>query len=97
MTLETAIAETVYHFTKFAMDSHDPARREDMRVLLGNINAKFDDLPDDSTRASPLHKTSYVHRQAFDLERRSDNSDGIVYSSVRMAEGSAPRHFGRMS
>jgi RES domain len=87
MTLETAIAETIYHFTKFAMDSHDPARREDMRVLLGNINATFDDLPDDLTRASLLHKTSYVHSQAFGLERRSDNSDGIVYPSVRHGGG----------
>ena len=82
MTLETAIAETIYHFSTFAMDSHDPARREDMRVLLGNINATYDDLPDDS-RASLLSKTSYADSQPFALERRSGNSDGIVYPSVR--------------
>ena len=39
--LNTAIAETVYHFEAFARAAHDPARREDMRVHkqdLLNIN-----------------------------------------------------------
>jgi hypothetical protein len=85
ITLETAIAETIYHFSRFARDSHDPARREDMRVLLGNINATYDDLPD--SRISILDKTSYAHSQAFALERRSQNSDGIVYPSVRYEGG----------
>jgi hypothetical protein len=92
ITFETAIAETVYHFSKFARDSRDPARREDMRVLLGSIDATLDDIPDDS-RASLLDKTSYAHSQTFALARRSDNSDGIVYPSVRHAGGTCAAAF----
>jgi RES domain-containing protein len=86
-TLATAIAETIYHFAKFASDSNDPARREDMRVLLGQINARYDDLPDGPEREQILSKTTYTHSQAFALERRSSNSDGIIYPSVRADGG----------
>jgi hypothetical protein len=92
MTLETAIAETVYHFSKFARDSNDPPRREDMRVLLGIINATLDDIPEDS-RGSLLDENSYAHSQTFALVRRSDNSDGIVYPSVRHAGGTCAAAF----
>ncbi len=48
-SLETAIAETVFHFAAFARDSADPPRSEDMRVLVGDIRERFEDvaaLPD---------------------------------------------------
>jgi hypothetical protein len=74
-------------------DGHSaPPRRRDMRVLLGSIDATLDDIPDDS-RASLLDKTSYAHSQTFALARRSDNSDGIVYPSVRHAGGTCAAAF----
>src|SRR5580692_6245264 len=42
--LETAVRETVHHFARFAADSDDPPRREDMRVLLGSVNQALDDI-----------------------------------------------------
>ena len=42
--LETAIAETVFHFEAFARDSADPPRSEDMRVLVGAVAAEFEDV-----------------------------------------------------
>src|SRR5215468_8542194 len=39
--IETAIAETVFHFARFARDSQDPPRREDMRVLVGTVANTF--------------------------------------------------------
>ena len=51
--LETAIAETVFHFEAFARDSADPPRSEDMRVLVGTVAADFEDvaaLPDEEQR-----------------------------------------------
>src|SRR6185312_5570422 len=42
--LETAIAETVHHFEAFARDSGDPARMEDMRVLVGMVGEDFEDV-----------------------------------------------------
>ena len=35
--LETAIAETVFHFEVFARDSNDPPRMEDMLLAAGRI------------------------------------------------------------
>ena len=42
--LETAIAETVFHFEAFARDSADPPRSEDFRVLVGAVTAEFADV-----------------------------------------------------
>ena len=42
--LRTAIKETAYHFERIARDSNDPARREDMRVLVGSVANEFHDV-----------------------------------------------------
>jgi hypothetical protein len=42
--LETAVAETVFHFEAFARDSADPPRSEEMRVLVGTVAAEFEDV-----------------------------------------------------
>jgi len=83
--LETAIRETVYHFSRFATDSHDPPRREDMRVLLGSADCMLDDVATLAAeeRLRVLDKTSYAVSQPFAAARRAANSDGLVYSSVR--------------
>src|SRR5579863_10576794 len=64
--LETAIAETVFHFEAFARDSVDPPRSEDMRVLVGTVSAEFEDvaaLPAEEQRTL-LDPGSYVGSQA---------------------------------
>ena len=87
--LSTAIAETAYHFGRFASDSHDPPRREDMRVLLGAIDRTFDDV----TTLSPaqmnavLDKASYAASQPFGAQRRDVGVDGLYYPSVRESGG----------
>jgi hypothetical protein len=85
--LETAIRETIHHFGRFASDSHDPPRREDMRVLLGSIDRDLDDVAalDPTSRVSVLDPNSYTASQPFGLARRNDGSDGLVYPSVRHA------------
>ncbi len=42
--LDTAVAETIFHFEQFARDSQDPPRTEDMRVLVGMIKNDFEDV-----------------------------------------------------
>lgn len=83
--LATAAAETGYHFARFAADSHDPPRREDMRVLLGTITATFDDVTTlaEPRRSAVLSKTSYAESRRFADERREAGSNGIHYPSVR--------------
>jgi hypothetical protein len=87
--LETAIAETVHHFSQFASDSNDPPRREDMRVLVGSINNRFENV---GAIKSPLKKAlldpdSYAVSQPFGSSRRGAGADGLVYPSVRHRGG----------
>ena len=87
--LDTAIRETAYHFARFAVESHDPPRREDMRVLLGTIDHAFDDittLPNADMQAI-LDKNSYAVSQPFAADRRQNGSEGFCYPSVRHAGG----------
>jgi len=88
--LETAIRETAYHFGRFASDSHDTARHEYMRVLVGSIDHSFDEilsLPA-RDRAAILNPNSYAVSQPFGLSRRESDSDGVSYPSVRHPGGS---------
>lgn len=84
-SLETAIAETVYHFEQFAADSGDPERYEDMRVLLGSIDHTFLrlDQVDDSVREPLLNPDSYAQSQPWGTEQREAEYNGIVFPSVR--------------
>jgi len=84
-SLQTAIKETGYHFARFAADSNDPPRREDMRVLLGSIDARLHDVSklDDVSKRRILDQNSYAHSRTFAAALRDEDSDGIVYPSVR--------------
>ncbi len=87
--LETAIAETVYHFEGFARDSGDPPRSEDMRVLLGSMAAELADvaaLPM-SERQAILDPDSYAASQAYATQQRVAGANGVVYPSVRHEGG----------
>lgn len=87
--LETAIAETVFHFEGFARDGADPPRSEDFRVLVGTVTADFEDvaaLPP-AQRRSILDARSYVASQAYAKQLRSAGASGVAYPSVRHAGG----------
>jgi hypothetical protein len=84
-TLATAIAETAYHFARFARDANDPPRRENMRVLLGSVDHWFDDVNGLPARAREaiLDKDSYAASRTYGRAQREAGSDGLVYPSVR--------------
>jgi hypothetical protein len=87
--LDTAIAETVFHFEVFARDSNDPPRMEDMRVLLGTAHGEFEDvatLPD-AERSAILDPLSYAASQPYARRLREAGGLGVVYPSVRRAGG----------
>jgi len=89
--LDTAIAETVFHFENLARDSADPPRREEMRVLVGAIAETFEDLVSlpEAERARILDPNSYAAAQAFGRALREVGSNGVTYPSVRSREGGA--------
>jgi RES domain len=87
--LRTAIRETAHHFGRFATDSGDGPRYEDMRVLVGKIDSRFvavDSLPS-SRQKQVLSPDSYAESQAFGAARRDAGANGIVYPSVRDSGG----------
>ena len=87
--LETAIRETAHHFARFARDSGDGPRYEDMRALVGTIANRFVDvaaLPP-ARRAKVLDPDDYAASRAFALPLREAGAAGIVYPSVRHAGG----------
>jgi len=93
--LETAIHETVHHFARFARDSGDPPRREDMRVLVGTVDHLFHDvatLPV-GERARVLDPDSYGVSRALAHWLRDAGSDGITYPSVRDPDGTCVAAF----
>jgi RES domain-containing protein len=87
--LQTAIAETVHHFEKFALDSDDPPRSEDMRVLVGTFDAEVEDLnaQDEPVRARLLDPDDYAISQAWARGLRARGANGVYYPSVRRAGG----------
>jgi RES domain len=87
--LETAVAETIFHFEAFARDSADPERSEDMRVLVGDVDAELEDVDalEAAQRANILEPNSYVHSQTFAIAAREAGSLGVAYPSVRKADG----------
>lgn len=89
-SLQTAIRETGYHFARFAADSGDPPRREDMRVLLGSVSATLHDVSKlgEKSKRKVLDPQSYAYSRPFAAELRERGSDGIVYPSVRDDGGS---------
>jgi hypothetical protein len=87
--LETAVAETVFHFEAFARDSGDPPRMEDMRVLVGAVDAEFEDVNGlaEPRRSQILDPVSYGVARAFARELRDAGANGVVWPSVRRPGG----------
>ncbi|CAN7640005.1 RES family NAD+ phosphorylase [Phenylobacterium sp. LjRoot219] len=87
--LEAAIAETIHHFEIFARDSGDPVRTEAMRVLVGEVDADFEEVGSvpEPDRSAILHPQNYAASQSYAAALRADGAMGLVYPSVRREGG----------
>lgn len=85
--LETAIAETIHHMEIFYGATEDGPHREDIRELVGKVDARLHDIRENTAYASILIPDSYAASQPFARKLRDDGSDGIVFPSVRWAGG----------
>ena len=87
--IETAVAETVFHFEAFARDSRDPPRMEDMRAVVGAVAAEFEDvnLLPEPQRSQILNPASYVVARTYARALRDADANGVAYPSVRRSGG----------
>ena len=88
-TLETAIAETIYHRTKFMLDSRITSAQElEQLVLLADIAGEFHDIRTLKEYLPDVYSlTSYAASQALAAQLKEESSNGILYQSVRHEVG----------
>lgn len=83
-TIETAIAETLYHRVRFLQATSEPAQEIDMRVYAVDLDADLHDIRAmRESHAAYYHLNSYAASQELALKLQENGSNGIVYASVR--------------
>ncbi|MGI9402805.1 MAG: RES family NAD+ phosphorylase [Rhizobiaceae bacterium] len=88
--IEVALFETIHHHEKFMRDTKElEGWTSEFRELVGTLDAELHDITDTAAFADYYHPDDYTASQGLAARLRSDNSDGIVYGSVRYSEGSA--------
>lgn len=87
-TIDTAIAETRYHRTRFLQATSEPAQELDMRVYAVDLDAELHDIRTmRESHPAFYHSSSYGVSQDLALQLRENGSGGIVYRSVRDEDG----------
>lgn len=82
--IETALAETKYHRERFLARTKESRMEIDMRSYASDINTEFHDIRDKQFISTELYNgESYAASQAFATRLRKEESNGIVYNSVR--------------
>lgn len=84
LTIETAIAETRHHRTRFLQATEEPPQEIDMRVYAVDLDADLHDIRAmRDSHPAYYHPTSYAMSQELGRALRDAGSDGVVYRSVR--------------
>jgi hypothetical protein len=85
---ETAIAETVYHSTRFLAATNEPAMKLPMRLYTVKAAGQVVDLRKMAAAEPALFDPDrYGHAQALGRRLRGEGAKGIVYPSVRRPKG----------
>lgn len=86
--VETALAETRYHRVRFLLRTKEPPIDIDMRSYASEINTELHDIRNmQRILPSVYDERTYSASQKLARDLRNDGSNGIVYNSVRHAEG----------
>lgn len=92
-SLDTAIAETVYHRERFLSYTQEPAQEIDMRALIAEFSASLYSLLSLNKSEHPLYAlTDYSASQRLGAEIKQRGEEGLVYHSVR-AVGPEDKNF----
>ncbi len=85
--IKTAIVETKYHISKFLGYTDEKKQEFDMRVLTARLNAKLHNICKKGKVMPELYKEDYSASQSWARNLRQNNSEGIIYDSVRDEKG----------
>lgn len=85
-TLQTAIAETCYHRAKFLAATKQPDQEITMRVYSGTTKGDLHDLTGNAFE-SLLNPDDYAASQTFGARLKNQNSNGLIFPSVRDPKG----------
>jgi RES domain-containing protein len=89
-TFEVALRETVHHFERAMRATREPKVIADYRELVGRVQVHAHDLRGDAAFAACLDPNDYGASQALGRRLRdAQESEGIVYPSVRAPKGDA--------
>jgi hypothetical protein len=89
-TIETAVAETRFHRSRFLAATREPPIEIDMRSYASDIDADLHDIAGLQATLPDIYAPDpdkYGPAQAFARTLRDAGSNGIVYSSVRNPGG----------
>ncbi|MYL98564.1 RES domain-containing protein [Novosphingobium sp. FGD1] len=87
-SIDTALAETKFHRSRFMAWTREPGQELDMRVYAVNLDARMHDIRRLRDALPDVYDPdSYGSSQALALKLRAKRSDGIVYGSVRHEGG----------
>lgn len=81
-SLDTAIAETIYHKEREMAAAGEETIELTMRCYIGDIVRPMQDIRGNDYRHLH-HLDDYSASQAFAAARRAEGSDGLLYNSVR--------------
>jgi len=84
--LDTAIAETRHHRERFLAQTDEEPIDIDMRIYGARLDGQLHDLREGAP-PEVYHPENYADSQALARALRADNSNGLIYNSVRAAGG----------
>ena len=87
LTEATAIAETVYHAERFMGESKEPPIMLQQRVYLSDLMGELIDLRQQEAAQAHLMPDSWAAGQTLGRKAWEEQTDGIIYPSVRDPEG----------
>ena len=85
-TIDTAVAETLFHKARFLACTNEPPIEIDMRSYASDIDSRLHDIRNLQDKLPTIYEpdpAGYGSAQIFAKDLRSGGSNGIVYSSVR--------------